>query len=182
MLRLLGHACAQRALEDLHIATRPIQCTCSSPRQLHRVRGSSDSVLRSMRTVTCAASGRGARSGRSGNSANNSNSNSNGGDTTRETISLDVGGQIEQLSVSLQDPSNELLKFDLRFPLGIAFEAQERGVVVAEVAAGGAAGSAGAVHACFKVARLHIRWFVSGRRWIVCASAPACVQGSSETS
>ena len=62
----------------------------------------------------------------------------------QETISLDTGGQVEQLVVTVPAGAR-LVRADLRFPLGVVFEAAAGGAqsVVAEVAPGGAADAAG---------------------------------------
>lgn len=65
------------------------------------------------------------------------------GARSTRVVSLDTGGQVEQLSVPLLDGSNELARADLAFPLGVVFEARGGLVVVAEITAGGAAGAAG---------------------------------------
>lgn len=68
---------------------------------------------------------------------------SSGAASSSTVVSLDTGEQVEQLSVPLLARSNELVRADLRFPLGVVFEARDSLVVVAEVTPGGAADDAG---------------------------------------
>jgi hypothetical protein len=61
-------------------------------------------------------------------------------------ISLDTGGQIEQLRIMLLSEDSQIIQIDLAFPMGLVFEAASGGgaAVVAEVTPGGAADAAGA--------------------------------------
>ena len=59
------------------------------------------------------------------------------------TLTLDTGGQLEQITIGLQSESSSIYMSELSFPLGLVFEARGARVEVAEVAEGGAADAAG---------------------------------------